>query len=193
MRLNEAAGYIPCRRPQLQTSLRCVPDPLHDTGSWSYAYMRCCGLVAVTVGSRSPAPFPILSFPLHSSHHDLATFHANPQHLDIEKPGNLATEDVSPQPTCLPLPFRSRRAYAKVILAIDVGASLGTFLYRQIQDIFLLTQRVRICPYRFCIIFPFIFSDMHESSLAMANLLEHLIPKAKADFPGGFIFGNVAR
>jgi hypothetical protein len=52
----------------------------------------------------------------------------------------------------------------------------------------MLTQRVRVCPYRFCIIFPFIFSDMHESSLAMANLLERLVPKAKADFTGGFFY-----
>jgi hypothetical protein len=105
------------------TSLRCVPDPLHDTGSLCLHEVlwisRCHGRFTF------PGTFSCLVSPLHSTHHHLTMFHANPQHLDIEKPGNLATEDVSPQPTCLPLPFRSRRAYAEVIIAIDWGHLCG--------------------------------------------------------------------
>ena len=61
---------------------------------------------------RGPGPLPV-------------TFHTNPQHFDIEKPGNLSTEDASPLPMHLPLPFQSRRAYVKVILAIDAAAFTG--------------------------------------------------------------------
>jgi hypothetical protein len=85
-------------------SLKCVSDPLHDTGPWSYAYTRCCGLVNVHVGSRSPVLFPVLSFPLHStvlhspSSGDVSCQSATFRHRETRKPchfGRVTTTNAS--------------------------------------------------------------------------------------------------